>query len=163
MIRPVNIGDADRIAEIYNHYVTDTIITFEEETVDAAEYASRIESLAGRGLPWIVWESDGTVAGYAYAGPWRTRVAYRFTVESAIYIAREHVGKGIGVRLYSELFDLLRLQNIHTVMGLISLPNPQSVKLHERLGFKKVGEHSQVGWKFNRWIDVGVWQLMLNS
>ena len=86
MIRPVSLNDAARIAEIYNYYVTDTIITFEEETVDGAEYESRIKALISKGLPWIVWESDGVVAGYAYAGPWRTRVAYRFTVESAVYL-----------------------------------------------------------------------------
>lgn len=161
MIRAVTINDASRIAEIYNYYVAETIITFEEDPVDGAEYASRIKAIQARGLPWIVWESDGVVAGYAYAGPWRTRVAYRFTVESAIYVAREELGKGIGTKLYSALIDELRSHNFNSVMGLISLPNPESIKLHERFGFKKVGEHAQVGWKFDRWIDVGVWQLML--
>ena len=161
MIRPATIHDAARIAEIYNYYVSDTIITFEEEAVDGAEFVTRIETLQGRELPWIVFESDGVVAGYAYAGPWRTRVAYRFTVESAIYVAQEELGKGIGTRLYADLFDELRRRKFRSVMGLISLPNPESITLHERFGFKKVGQHAQVGWKFDRWIDVGVWQLML--
>lgn len=163
MIRPVTTDDAARIAEIYNYYVTDTIITFEEEPVDGAEFVTRIKALADRQLPWLVWESDGIVAGYAYAGPWRTRIAYRFTVESAIYLARDHLGMGIGSKLYSALFAELRSRHFRSVMGLVSLPNAESVKLHESLGFQKVGEHSQVGWKFNRWIDVGVWQLMLNN
>ena len=161
MIRPVTINDAARIAEIYNYYVADTIITFEEDPVDASEYASRIEAIQARELPSIVWESDGVVSGYAYACPWRTRIAYRFTVESAIYVARDQLGKGIGRQLYAALIDDLRSRNFNSVMGLISLPNPESIKLHERFGFKKVGEHAQVGWKFDRWIDVGVWQLML--
>ncbi len=162
MIRPVTIHDAARIAEIYNYYITDTIITFEEEVVDASEYVSRIEALIDRKFPWLVWESsDGVVAGYAYAGPWRTRVAYRFTAESAVYVDRDRQGKGIGTELYAALFDELRRRNFRSVMGLISLPNPASIRLHEQMGFKKVGEHSQVGWKFNRWIDVGAWQLML--
>lgn len=163
MIRPAKISDAASIAEIYNRYVTDTVITFEEETVGSAEYVSRIQTLNSKGLPWLVWEADGVVAGYAYACPWRTRVAYRFTVESAIYVAQNQLGKGIGPRLYSELIDQLRQRNFRSVMGLISLPNPESIKLHERFGFKKVGEHAQVGWKFDRWIDVGVWQLMLQE
>ena len=163
MIRPVTINDAARIAEIYNYYVTDTIITFEEDPVDSAEYVGRIEALQARELPWLVWESDGIVAGYAYACPWRTRIAYRFTVESAIYVARDELGKGIGTKLYAELIDELRIRNFNSVMGLISLPNPESINLHERFGFKKVGQHAQVGWKFDRWIDVGVWQLMLRE
>lgn len=164
MIRPVTLGDAPRVAEIYNYFVTDTIITFEETTVDAAEFATRIDALIARGLPWLVWESpSGSVQGYAYAGPWRTRIAYRYTVESAIYIAHDQVGQGIGSQLYEALFAELKSLKLHSVLGLVSLPNPESIKLHERFGFKQVGVHAQVGWKFNRWIDVGVWQLMLDD
>ena len=125
MIRPVTIDDAARIAEIYNHYVTDTIITFEEETVDAADYEARIKSLDSKGLPWIVWESDGVVAGYAYAGPWRTRIAYRFTVESAIYIAQDCVGKGIGKQLYGALFDVAAATKLQLGDGFDFIAKPR--------------------------------------
>jgi L-amino acid N-acyltransferase YncA len=163
MIRPATSDDAARFAEIYNDYVTDTVITFEEEVVSVDEYAARIQAIVGSGLPWLVWESDGIVDGYAYAMPWRKRAAYRFTVESAIYIAKHQVGQGIGTQLYATLLNELQKGEYHSVMGLIALPNPASVKLHERFGFKKIGVSAEVGRKFDRWIDVGTWQLMLEE
>ena len=163
MIRSVNLSDAPRIAEIYNYYVTETVITFEEKLVTAQDYVDRIAVVLADGLPWLVEEIDGKVVGYAYATKWRTRIAYRFTVESAVYVDHQALGNGTGSRLYAELFDKLRQSGIHSVMGLVALPNPESIKLHERFGFKKVGEHKEVGWKFERWIDVGTWQLMLGE
>lgn len=162
MIRPVRLEDAPRIAEIYNYYVTDTVITFEEKIVSADEYVGRIESVLSKGLPWIVAEVDGEIVGYAYATEWRKRVAYRFTVESAVYLDHEKLGKGVGSALYEALFKELKTRGFKTVMGLVALPNPVSQKLHEKFGFKRTGEYKQVGWKFDQWIDVGSWQLMLD-
>lgn len=163
MIRPVSFDDAARIADIYNYYVTDTVVTFEEETVTAEDYVARIKTILDAGLPWLVSEIDGVVVGYAYAGTWRKRAAYRFTVESAVYLDHEKQGQGSGTRLYQALFDELKAKGIHSVMGVVALPNPVSQKLHEKFGFKKVAEYSQVGRKFDRWIDVGCWQLMLGD
>lgn len=163
MIRPVLIDDAEQIAEIYNYYVTNSIITFEEETVSADEYVNRITDTISNGFPWLVWETDGAIAGYAYAGKWRQRIAYRFTVETAVYLDQGQLGNGIGSQLYAALLDELRKGDFRVVMGWVALPNEESVKLHERFGFKKVAHFPEVGWKFNRWIDVGGWQLMLNS
>ena len=163
MIRPVTTDDAARIAEIYDYYVTDTVVTFEEEVVSAEQYAARIQTIVGAGLPWLVWETDGQLVGYAYAMPWRTRAAYRFSAEAAVYLDHQWLGRGIGSQLYEALIGELRQRGYHSLMGVIALPNPESVKLHERFGFKKVGENAEVGRKFDRWIDVGTWQLMLEN
>ncbi|MFK7769879.1 MAG: arsinothricin resistance N-acetyltransferase ArsN1 family B [Mariniblastus sp.] len=163
MIRLAQPTDAQRIAEIYNYYITDTVITFEEETIDAAEILVRMNKVATLGYPWIVFETEGVVVGYAYATTWRTRAAYRFTVESAVYVCHQNHGSGVGTQLYEFLIDTLKAQGIHSVIGGIALPNDKSIRLHERLGFEKVGENKEVGKKFERWIDVGWWQLMLGA
>lgn len=161
MIRPAVTADAGALAGIYNYYITDTIVTFEEVPVDGAEMAARLAEVTGSGLPWLVAELDGVVVGYAYASRWKSRIGYRFSVESTIYLAHSAIGKGIGTGLYTELIDLLRQGPTHLVIGGVGLPNPASVALHERLGFEKVAQFKEVGTKFGDWIDVGYWQLKL--
>jgi phosphinothricin acetyltransferase len=158
VIREVARADAAAIAAIYNEYVARSTVTFEEAPVEAAAMESRIASLAGR-LPWLVACEGGEVLAYAYAAPWRARSAYRFSVESSIYVAREAVGKGIGTALYTRLLGVLRERGCHAVIGGITLPNTASVALHEKLGFEPVGVFREVGWKFGGWRDVGYWQL----
>jgi phosphinothricin acetyltransferase len=160
MIRQCLPSDAERICEIYNHYVRDTVITFEEEPVPAREMGERMRDVAAR-WTWLVADEDGSVAGYAYASAWKTRSAYRFSVESTVYIAPERTGRGIGTQLYRALIDALREREVHYVTGGIALPNAASVALHERLGFRKVGHFSEVGYKLGRWVDVGYWELIL--
>lgn len=162
-IRPAESTDAPACAAIYNPYVTDSIITFEETVVSAHDMAGRMAERAAAGHPWLVAEANGHVLGYAYAGPWRTRVAYRFVLESAVYVADAAMGRGVGRTLYTALFDALRAGGIRAVMGVISLPNPGSVAFHEALGFVKAGHFARVGYKFGRWIDVGYWQLDLDG
>ena len=162
MIRYANSSDAVAIASIYNHYVTATTITFEEQIVDAQEMARRILTV-GEQLPWFVFEHEGQLLGYAYATPWRIRSAYRFSVESTVYVARECVGRGIGRQLYRALIDELRRRQLQVVIGGIALPNDASVALHARLGFENVALFKRVGRKFDRWIDVGYWQLQLGN
>ncbi|MGN6314179.1 MAG: arsinothricin resistance N-acetyltransferase ArsN1 family B [Rhodanobacteraceae bacterium] len=162
LIRPVLPADAGRICEIYNHYVTKTVVTFEEQPVPADEMRARIAMVAGN-FPWLVLERDGEVAGYAYAAPWKARTGYRFSVESSIYLASEYVGRGFGRALYGALLRALPPLGIKCVIGGAALPNPGSVALHEKLGFSKVAHFRQVGRKFDRWIDVGYWQLMLQD
>jgi L-amino acid N-acyltransferase YncA len=157
-VRAAEAADADALADIYNPYIRDTIITFEETPVSAAEMARRVAEVGGHGLPWLVAEARGAVIGYAYATPWRTRHAYRFAVESTVYLAPEGSGRGIGTRLYEALFERLADAGVHAVIGGIALPNPASVALHEKLGMAKVAHLPEVGFKFGRWIDVGYWQ-----
>lgn len=162
MIRTATAADAGAIAAIYNHYVTSTTITFEEEAVTQADMASRIASVSAQ-LPWYVYEHDGAVTGYAYATPWRVRSAYRFSVETTVYVAPGCARQGIGLQLYSALIDALRCRGIQVVLGGIAQPNPASVALHETLGFEKVAHFKRVGRKFEQWIDVGYWELQLHS
>lgn len=159
MIRPARTEDASPIADIYNNYVRDTVITFEEVEVSATDMLQRISKVQAVGLPWLVAESAGTVLGYAYATPWKERAAYRHTVESSIYLAREHQGQGLGTRLYAALLDILRKQSVHAVIGGIALPNAASIALHEKLGMQQVAHFRETGFKFGRWIDVGCWQV----
>lgn len=150
-----------RIAQIYNHYVKESVITFEEEPVTDSEMAARIAEVRSASLPWLIAEDSSQLTGYAYAAPWRKRSAYRFSVESTVYVAPEWVGRGVGSLLYGVFLPILQAQQIHAVMGGIALPNEASIVLHEKFGFRKVAEFHQVGFKFNRWIDVGYWQRLL--
>lgn len=160
MIRLATTADAAAIATIYNHYVSSSTITFEEHVVGIDVMAQRIVSI-GAQLPWYVFERDGEIVGYAYATPWRARSAYRFSVESTLYVAHECVGQGIGRQLYITLIDDLRQRKLQVVIGGVAQPNDASVTLHERLGFEKVAMFKRVGRKFDRWIDVGYWELQL--
>jgi phosphinothricin acetyltransferase len=160
MIRVATALDAESIAGIYNHYVTNTAISFEEAEVTGEEIAKRISAI-GSAYPWLVFERHGEVLGYAYGGRFAARSAYRFTAEGTVYVAHYARQGGIGTKLYRKLIDGLRAQRLHSVLGIIALPNDASVRLHEKCGFRKVGEFKDVGWKFDQWIDVGYWQLLL--
>lgn len=162
-IRPAQARDAEAIAKIYNHYVLNTIITFEEVVVSVDEMAKRINDIVATDLPWLVAEENGRIVGYAYASKWKARAAYRYTLESTVYLAPDQVTKGVGTKLYDELFAQLRKKSIHVVMGVIALPNESSVILHEKFGMHKAAHFSEVGYKFNRWLDVGYWQVMLDK
>lgn len=159
-IRIASASDAASIVAIYNHYIKTTCISFEQEEVSAETMAERISEVNAK-LAWYVAEKNDQIVGYAYATPWRTRSAYRFSVETSVYIAHQHVGQGLGKQLYLVLLDDLRQRNVHTVIGGIAQPNPASVALHEKLGFEKVAHFKEVGYKFDRWIDVAYWQLAL--
>jgi phosphinothricin acetyltransferase len=160
-IRAAESSDSDTLAEIYNHYVLGTVVTFEENPISGAEMEQRIGAVRSSTLPWLVAEKDGRVVGYAYASPWRTRSAYRFSVEVTVYLAEDCARCGIGSMLYGELLSILHGLGAHAVMGGIALPNDASVALHQKFGFKKVAHFQEVGFKFNQWIDVGYWERVL--
>ena len=160
MLRDAEPSDADAICSIYNEYILNTTITFEETPLQAEEMASRIR-LVTQSYPWLVYEKDSRIVGYAYAGKWKERSAYRYSVETSIYMDSRHVGKGIGTQLLKELLERLKAVSLHSVISGIALPNPASVALCERFGFKKIAHFSEVGYKMNRWIDVGYWELLL--
>jgi len=159
-VREAVPADSEAIARIYNHYVTQTVVTFEEEAISSSEIHRRIQEIQSS-LIWYVAEQDDEVVGYAYAGKWSCRSAYRFSTEVTAYVAPDHTGQGIGSRLYGKLLPALKDRDIHAVVGGISLPNEASVSFHEKFGFSKVAHFREVGFKFNRWIDVGYWQSIL--
>ena len=161
MMRSVSYQDAEQVAAIYNYYVEHTIVTFEEETVSSAEITKRIDKVLALNLPWIVVEEQGVILGYAYAGKWQERSAYRFSVETTVYLAPDARGRGLGTALYQELIEQLKALGVNAVIGGVTLPNDASVALHEKIGMKKVGHFHEVGFKFDRWCDVGFWQLNL--
>lgn len=163
VIRDASGADAQQIAVIYNHYIANTVITFEETPVLPAEMAQRIAEVQGHGLPWLVADAGGRLVGFSCATRWKTRSAYRHSVETTIYLAPGFEGAGIGKALYSALFPILREAGIHAVIGGAALPNPASEALHERLGFERVATFRQVGFKHGRWVDVAYWQLILQE
>ncbi|MEY3444179.1 MAG: hypothetical protein RLZZ519_2460, partial [Bacteroidota bacterium] len=156
MIRNASLADAQAIADIYNYYILETIITFEEEAIDAAEIANRIAEVTSK-FPWIVWEEEGRILGYAYARSWKSRCAYRNSVETTVYLVDGVAGRGLGKALYAALLERLADLGIHAAIGGIALPNAASVRLHEKCGFEKVAHFKEVGFKFGQWIDVGYW------
>ncbi len=162
VIRAATDNDAQAICAIYNYYITDTVITFEEEVICSSEICQRIARVKSDNLPWLVAEdTHGNIVGYAYAAKWRQRFSYRFSVEVTVYLSVDHLGKGIGSKLYQALFKQLKAQGIHSVIGGITLPNEASVAIHEKFAMRKVAHFKEVGFKFNRWLDVGYWQATL--
>ncbi|WP_426174151.1 arsinothricin resistance N-acetyltransferase ArsN1 family B [Massilia sp. TWR1-2-2] len=162
-MRDARADDAEAIASIYNHYVLTTSISFEETEVSAIDMAGRIADVQAAGLPWLVAEIDGAIAGYAYATKSRVRHAYRFSVESSVYLDHERAGQRVGSALYRVVLDRLRTGGYHLAIGAIALPNAASVALHEKMGFVKVAHFTEVGFKFGKWTDVGYWQLVLGK
>lgn len=161
MIRPVSLSDASYIANIYNYYIQNSTVTFEEKEVNGTDIQSRIEKVISAGLPWLLAEHRGQIVGYAYATPWKERSAYRFSVEISVYVAHQHHGEGWGSKLYDSLFDELRKREIHLVIGGITLPNEASIALHEKFEMQKVAHFKEIGFKFDKWLDVGYWQRKL--
>ncbi|PRC92956.1 arsinothricin resistance N-acetyltransferase ArsN1 family B [Solimicrobium silvestre] len=160
LVRSVTIADAGALCVIYNHYVLHSTISFEEEPISEDEMAQRIVGVTVS-FPWLVAELNGRILGYAYASKWRVRHAYRFAVESSIYLGSDVAAKGIGSLLYLELINALKEQNVHTVIAGIALPNLASISLHKKFGFEPVAQFKEVGFKKNAWIDVMYWQLLL--
>lgn len=160
-IRPAETTDSEALARIYNFYIQETIVTFEEEVLSGAQMSARLEDVRNASLPWLVAVRDGEVVGYAYATKWKSRYGYRFSVEVTVYLDQRCGGLGIGSKLYELLFVRLKALGFHMAIGGIALPNDASVALHEKFGFVKVAQFHEVGIKFNRWIDVGYWEKVL--
>lgn len=160
MIRPVNISDAQSLLDIYNHYVLHTAVTFDLEALSLDDFIEKIQTVTAQ-HPFLVYEEQGAILGYAYGSRFRPKLAYKQTVESTVYIKQGEHGKQIGSKLYAKLLKILKQQGYHVVLGVLTLPNECSVKLHEKFGFKQVGHLREVGYKFGSWQDVGIWQLIL--
>lgn len=168
-IRPARPEDAATIAAIYAPYVLGGTVSFETDAPDASEIARRMASSDGL-YPWLVatngvdgdGEGGGAILAYAYAGQFRERPAYKFVVETSVYVAGDFVGQGTGRLLYEALIDTLRAQGFTQAIGVISMPNDRSIKNHEAVGFRRAGAFREIGFKQGRWIDVGFWQCELN-
>jgi phosphinothricin acetyltransferase len=159
-VRPATDEDLERVGEIVNHYIENSVFNFrtEPQTLDElrAQWMQRHQR-----FPWLVATDDDRVIGVAYAGPWNERAAYRWTVESTIYVDPSAHRRGVGDALYAELLNRLRQQGFHSAVAVIALPNDPSVRLHERHGFARVGHLLQAGYKHDAWHDVGFWQCQL--
>lgn len=155
LIRLARAADAPAIAAIYRPYVEDSRISFEEVAPDVEEIARR---MADQLRPWLVVERDGRVVGYASTSALRGRSAYRWSVETGLYLEPAAQGLGLGRALLAAHLDLLKRCAFVTAVAGISLPNPASVALHEKLGFTAIGVERGVGFKLGQWVDVGRWQ-----
>ena len=162
MIRPVCIPDAAAICNIYNYYVENSCVTFEEMPVSHGEMEDRIREISGQ-YPYLVWDDEGKINGYAYAHRWRDRSAYRHTAETSLYVRTGFHGRGIGRSLMEALLDEIRKTEIHAVVSGIVLPNDSCVAINEKLGFRKIAHFSEVGYKQKRWLDVGNWELIIGE
>jgi phosphinothricin acetyltransferase len=160
MIRLANRDDGEAVAAIYRPFVAESAISFEDEPPTAEAMASRVASTVG---PWLVFERDGRVVGYAYGSKHRDRAAYAWSVDVSVYVDIARHRAGIGCALYTSLLALLRLQGFYAAHAGITLPNVASVGLHESFGFRPVGVYPKVGYKRGAWHDVGWWQLTLRE
>ena len=160
IIRLAGEADMSAIQAIYAPFVKDTNVSFEYEVPSVKELDERVRATLVY-APWLVYERDGHVAGYAYAGHHRSRTAYQWSVELSVYVGKTFRRKGIARALYTSLVALLRLQGFYNAYIGIALPNPGSVAFHERFGFKPVGVYHGVGYKHGTWGDVGWWEMAI--
>ena len=160
-LRIASADDAAAIASLYAHYVTRTAISFETEAPGEDEIRARIED-GGALYPWLVAADDeDRLLGYAYAAAFRSRRAYRFSVETTVYLVPAATGRGVGRALYAALIPLLERQGFTQAIAAITLPNEASVRLHEAFGFVQAGVYREVGYKLGEWRSVGLWQRAL--
>jgi phosphinothricin acetyltransferase len=161
MIRKATEKDAPAIAGIYNYYIEHTTITFEEAPLTTTEMGERIAHISEH-FPYLVYE-DGTgeVAAYAYVHTFRERAAYRYTVEDTIYVKQGAEGQGIGRELLAALIAETASAGFHAIIACVTMPNEASRGLHERAGFVPLGRFREVGYKFDRWLDVAYWEKLL--
>ena len=159
-IRSAALNDATAIREIYAPYVENTAISFEAQPPSVAEISARITQTT-KSYPWLVYERNGLILGYAYASQHRSREAYRWSVDVAAYVSERHCRQGIGKELYGHLLGQLKDLGFWNAFAGIALPNPVSIGLHESMGFTAIGIYRRVGYKLGKWHDVGWWQKII--
>ena len=163
-VRPSREDDLPAVHAIYAHHVLTGLASFEESPPDLPELARRRSEVLVRGLPWLVAEADGAVAGYAYAGPYRTRPGYRYTVENSVYVAPDAQGKGVGRVLLAAVVEACTAKGYRLMVAIIGdSANFASITLHRRAGFRFCGTIHSVGHKFGRWLDSVVMELPLGE
>jgi phosphinothricin acetyltransferase len=162
-IRDAELRDVPDMREIYNHYVANSTVTFDEDALTLAEMRKKYKIVADLGYPWLVAVSPGgNVLGYAYVTPWKPKAAYRFTVENSIYLGPASTGKGLGAALMDELLARAKAAGIKEVVAVIADKGAEaSLALHERFGFTEIGHMGRVGFKFGRWLGTVLMQKSL--
>lgn len=154
LIRPASPTDIAAIAAIYRPEVLNGTATYEVDPPDDAEFARRIDAVHAAGLPWLVCEIDGHVGGYAYAGPFRPRASYRWSIENSVYVASDQKGRGIGRSLLTQLIDEVTARGFRQMVAVIGdNTNMASIRLHEAHGFTPVGVHQAIAFKHGKWLD----------
>ena len=154
VLREFGWADVPAITKIYRHYVDETVITFETEAPSEPTMAERFGRFLDLGHPVVIAERAGEVVGYAYASFYRPRAAYRFTCEDSVYLSHDAVGQGIGGRLLERLLADCRTAGFRQMIAVITAERANSIRLHEKLGFRHVGRYEAVGYKFDRWLDI---------
>lgn len=162
-VRLAESADAVQIAYIFNHYIATSHATFEIDPLDDTEILRRMAESLEHKFPYLVCTDENEILGFAYAKRFRPRRAYEFTAETSVYVKPGNDRRGVGSALYRDLLDRLRSHGVNAVVAGVSLPNSRSVHLHEKFGFEKVAHFREVGRKFDRWIDVGFWELLLRE
>ncbi|WP_248723471.1 GNAT family N-acetyltransferase [Seonamhaeicola sp. ML3] len=160
MIRAFQEGDTHQLLDIYNYYVLNSVVTFDDEPLSLKAFTEKVNRINSE-YPFIVFEEKNELLGYAYGSRFRPKPAYKHSVEVTVYVKNGVQGKKIGTRLYDSLLSDLKDFGFHVILGGITLPNEASVALHEKFGFSKVAHFKHVGKKFGTWLDVGFWQLTL--
>lgn len=160
MIRLAEPKDTKAITGIYNEYVINSVVTFETEAVSVEEMSRCIAGIS-KGFPFLVYETDGEIAGYCYVHPWKEKAAYKYTLEVTVYLSPKHTGKGFGRELMLRIIDETRKNGYRVLIACITEGNEASISLYTSLGFKQVSHFEKVGFKFEKWLDVLDYQLML--
>lgn len=160
-IRLATAADAAALLSIYKYYVEETAITFEYEVPTVEEFARRIEEISAF-YPYLVWEEDGQILGYAYAHRHQVRAAYQWNVELSIYLANDVCGQGLGTKLYGALIELLLLQGVQNFYGCVTMPNETSDALHKKMGFKLCSVWHHCGYKLGKWHDVAWYEMNIS-
>jgi len=154
VIRPFSPADLPAVTAIYAHYVRETVITFETEEPGEAEMGRRLAAILDKGHPLLIGEAGGRPIGYAYASTYRPREAYRFTCEDSIYLAPDAIGRGLGGRLLAQLLEDSRKAGLKQMLAVITAERANSIRLHEKHGFRTIGRYEALGYKFDRWLDI---------
>jgi phosphinothricin acetyltransferase len=162
-IRKATLDDAHAICNIYNYYIENTAATFETISISEIEMQQRMEEVVNTGYSFYVGEINNKIIGYYYTHRWKERCAYATTVEESIYLDRDETGKGYGTQLFEHLLKHIDKRKFHVLIGGICIPNDNSVRLHEKFGFKQISHMKEIGRKFDKWRDVGYWQLILEE
>ncbi|WP_372776726.1 N-acetyltransferase family protein [Mangrovibacterium sp.] len=159
-IRMATPEDAKSLLAIYEPFITNTVVTFEEIVPSVSEFGDRISTIL-KESPFLLCQIDDEIAGYAYASQYRSRESYRWNREVTVYIKESFQSRNIGTALYTALINIVKHQNYTNLLAIVTLPNDGSVRLHERMGFKACAVFNQVGFKMNQWHQVGWWELPL--
>lgn len=162
LIRPIREADIPAVAAIYNHYILSSTATFEKTALSEDEMNQRVRGITAAG-PYIVAEQQGRVVGFAYAHRWKAYAAYADTSEVTEYVASDCLRQGIGSALLQSLISLCRQQGLHALVACITAENTASRRMHEKHGFRQVSLFRQVGRKFDRWLDVADYELLIDD